>query len=228
MALGLFLLWGPGFFGKIGKKKKLTMLIKRIFDICASAVGITFIFPFFIIIVLLIKREDGGPVFYRGVRVGRYGHLFRIFKFCTMLVNAEKLAGPSTADDDSRITTFGKLLRKYKLDELPELFNVLTGDMSIVGPSPAVEKYVRAYPEDFSDILKIRPGLSDYASIKYRDEEVILASHHNPEEHYLHVILPDKLRLAKRYAKEISFSTDLHIIRDTLRSIVARCIASNG
>ena len=100
--------------------------------------------------------------------------------------------------------------------------------MSIVGPRPEVEKYINAYPEDFKEILTMRPGLSDYASIKYRDEEVILASHHNPEEHYLHVILPDKLRMAKRYAKEISFSTDLGIIRDTFKSIVARGIVRDG
>ena len=122
--------------------------------------------------------------------------------------------------DNARVTRVGSFLRKAKLDELPELFNVFSGDMSIVGPRPEVEKYVRAYPEDFKAILKIRPGLSDFASIKYRDEESILASQPDPEAHYLNVLLPDKVRLARLYAEEISFSTDLRIIRDTLRSIV--------
>jgi lipopolysaccharide/colanic/teichoic acid biosynthesis glycosyltransferase len=130
--------------------------------------------------------------------------------------------------DNARVTTIGSFLRKAKLDELPELYNVLNGDMSIVGPRPEVEEYVRTYIKHFSDILKIRPGLSGFASIKYRAEESILASQPDPEAQYLNVILPDKLRLAKCYAKEISFSTDLRIIRDTLRSIVARHTVING
>ena len=127
-----------------------------------------------------------------------------------------------------RVTRVGIFLRKTKLDELPELVNVLNSDMSIVGPRPEVEKYVWANTEDFSEILKIRPGLSDFASIKYRDEEAILASQHDPEAYYINVILPDKLCLARRYAEEISFSTDLRIIKDTLRSFLARDIVSNG
>lgn len=122
--------------------------------------------------------------------------------------------------DKSRVTRVGSFLRKLKLDELPELYNVLNGDIGIVGPRPEVEKYVQAYPEDFKMILRIRPGLSDYASIKYSDEEAILASQLDPEKYYLNVILPDKVRLARLYAEEISFSTDLRIIIDTLRSIV--------
>jgi lipopolysaccharide/colanic/teichoic acid biosynthesis glycosyltransferase len=120
-----------------------------------------------------------------------------------------------------RITRVGWVLRKTKLDELPELFNVLNGEMSIVGPRPEVKRYVSFYSEDFRKILKIRPGLSDYASIKYRDEEGILAGQSDPEYYYVHVILPDKLRLARRYIKDISFGADLRIVRDTLGSIVA-------
>lgn len=130
--------------------------------------------------------------------------------------------------DIGRVTRVGALLRKTKLDELPELFNVLNGYMSIVGPRPEVYKYVRAYPEDFKAILKIRPGLSDFASIKYRDEESILASQPDPEAHYLNVILPDKLRMVSRYGKEISLSTDLRIIRETIKGIAARGIVNLG
>jgi len=136
-------------------------------------------------------------------------------------MSVSKGAGAKEFDpgDSRRITRVGWILRKMKLDELPELFNVLNGDMSIVGPRPEVEKYVNFYSEKFKEILKIRPGLSDYASIKYRAEESILASQSDPEEYYLRVILPDKLLLAKHYVEEISLSTDLRIIRDTLRSI---------
>jgi len=130
--------------------------------------------------------------------------------------------------DIGRVTRVGALLRNTKLDELPELFNVLNGDMSIVGPRPEVYKYVRAYRQDFSAILKIRPGLSDYASIKYRNEEAILESQPDPEKYYLNVILPDKLRLATGYMERISFRTDMHIIAETLKSIVIRGIGNWG
>ena len=141
-----------------------------------------------------------------------------------MVLTQSEVKGQFEPGDKSRVTRVGSFLRKLKMDELPELFNVLNGDMSIVGPRPEVQEYVRAYPEDFKAILKIRPGLSDYASIKYRDEEEILASQPNPEAYYLHVILPDKLRLAKDYAEEVSFRMDVRVIRETLRSIVGKLV----
>jgi len=122
--------------------------------------------------------------------------------------------------DINRVTRVGKFLRKTKLDELPELFNVLNGDMSIVGSRPEVKKYVKVYPDDFKEILKIKPGLSDYASIKYRDEETILANQSDPERYYRQFILPDKLYLAKRYIEDISFKTDMRIIKETLKCIL--------
>jgi lipopolysaccharide/colanic/teichoic acid biosynthesis glycosyltransferase len=131
--------------------------------------------------------------------------------------NASKQFSPG---DNSRVTKLGNILRKTKIDELPELFNVVNGDMSIVGPRPEVAFYVEAYREDFVEILKIRPGLSDLASIKYRAEEMILQSHANPEQYYLDVILPDKLRLARQYLEIISFKTDLRIIGDTFKNIL--------
>jgi lipopolysaccharide/colanic/teichoic acid biosynthesis glycosyltransferase len=124
--------------------------------------------------------------------------------------------------DSSRVTRMGSFLRRSKLDELAELFNVLNGDMSIVGPRPEVEKYVKIHQEDFETTLRVRPGLSDFASIKYQDEEAILAGETDPERYYREVILPDKLRLAKRYVEEMSFKTDLQIIRDTIMSVVRR------
>jgi lipopolysaccharide/colanic/teichoic acid biosynthesis glycosyltransferase len=133
--------------------------------------------------------------------------------------NASKQFSPG---DNSRVTKLGNILRKTKIDELPELFNVVNGDMSIVGPRPEVAFYVEAYREDFVEILKIRPGLSDLASIKYRAEEMILQSHANPEQYYLDVILPDKLRLARQYLEIISFKTDLRILGDTLKHILLR------
>lgn len=136
----------------------------------------------------------------------------------TVLRNPEQ--GEFDPGDKHRITRAGSFLRKTKLDELPELFNVLNGDMSIVGPRPEVEKYVKVYHEDFKEILKIRPGLSDYASVKYRDEETILANQSDPESYYRQVILPDKINLAKRYIKDISFKTDMQIIGETLKCIV--------
>jgi len=141
-----------------------------------------------------------------------------------MVLTQSEVKGQFEPGDKSRVTRVGSFLRKLKMDELPELFNVLNGDMSIVGPRPEVQEYVRAYPEDFSTVLKIRPGLSDYASIKYRDEEEILASQPNPEAYYLHVILPDKLRMAKDYAEEVSFRIDVRIIRETLRSVVGKLV----
>jgi lipopolysaccharide/colanic/teichoic acid biosynthesis glycosyltransferase len=124
--------------------------------------------------------------------------------------------------DKSRVTRIGKFLRKTKIDELPELINVLKGDMSIIGPRPEVARYIQVYPEDFRVVLKIRPGLSDYASVKYRDEEEILATQQDPESHYLQVILPDKLRLAKVYAEKVSFTVDLDIMKKTLRGILGK------
>jgi lipopolysaccharide/colanic/teichoic acid biosynthesis glycosyltransferase len=138
-----------------------------------------------------------------------------------MAVSQNPRARDFEPGDDSRVTRAGSFLRKLKLDEVPQLFNVLSGDMSIVGPRPEVEKYVKAYQKDFATILSIRPGLSDFASIKYHDEESILADQTDPETYYREVILPDKLRLAKRYVEEMSLTTDVQIIKDTIKSVVS-------
>ncbi|HOX22310.1 MAG TPA: sugar transferase, partial [Elusimicrobiales bacterium] len=150
-------------------------MLKRVFDIWLALFGLLIFALPLCLIAVLIKVEDGGPVFYRGRRVGRHGQPFFIFKFRSMVVNAEKIGASSTSDDDARITRIGKLLRKLKLDELPQLFNVLSGDMSFVGPRPEVQKFVDMYTEEEKAILTLRPGITDWASLWNADEGKVLA-----------------------------------------------------
>lgn len=195
-------------------------MLKRLFDILFSILGLILSSAFLLIIAFLIKREDGGPVFYRGVRVGRYGRPFRIFKFRTMVVNAEKRGGPSTADDDPRITKVGRFFRKYKLDELPQLINVLKGEMSFVGPRPEVQHYVDMFTEKEQTILNVRPGMTDWASLWNPDEGAILAGSPDPEKTYMEKIRPEKIRLQLKYVRERSFWIDFKIIAQTLLTIL--------
>ena len=193
---------------------------KRFFDIAAATLGLVFLSPFLLWIAWLIRHEDGGPVFYRGVRVGLHGSPFRIYKFRTMLVDAEKIGGSSTSDDDPRITKIGKTLRKYKLDELPQLINVLIGNMSIVGPRPEVQRYTDMYIQEEKAILTVRPGITDWASIWNADEGAVLAGMADPEKAYEELIRPTKLKLQLKYVYEQSFLTDLKIILLTLLAII--------
>jgi lipopolysaccharide/colanic/teichoic acid biosynthesis glycosyltransferase len=195
-------------------------MLKRAFDFFSSLIGLILVSPILLTIAILIKREDGGPVFYRGVRVGRYGKPFRIFKFRTMVLNAEKLGGPSTADDDPRITKVGKFVRKFKLDELPQLLNVLKGEMSFVGPRPEVQMYVDMFTEEEKAILSVRPGITDWASIWNPDEGAILAGNPDPEKTYMETIRPEKIRLQLKYVRERSFWNDLKIIAQTIIAII--------
>ena len=185
---------------------------KRLFDTLFSSLGLIVTSPFLIFSAIAIKLNSKGPVFYRGKRIGRYGKPFRIYKFRTMVVNAEKLGGHSTADDDPRITKTGKFLRKYKLDELPQLINVLKGDMSFVGPRPEVQHYVDMFTEEEKAILSIRPGITDWASLWNPDEGAILKGSKDPEKAYMEKIRPEKLKLQLKYVKEGSFRIDLKII----------------
>jgi lipopolysaccharide/colanic/teichoic acid biosynthesis glycosyltransferase len=182
-------------------------------------VGLFFFLPILLGIAWVIRRGNNGPVFYRGERVGLHGKIFRIFKFRTMVVNADNIGGPSTADDDPRITHIGKYLRKYKLDELPQLINVLKGDMSIVGPRPEVKHYVDMYTEEEKEILTVRPGITDWASIWNSDEGAVLAGSPDPEKTYMEKIRPEKIRLQLKYVREQSFWIDLKIIFQTLLAI---------
>ncbi len=173
--------------------------------------------PIFKWISWRIHREDHGPIFYRGERTGLHGKPFRIFKFRTMVVDAEKLGASSTSDDDARITRIGKFLRRYKLDELPQLINVLTGDMSLVGPRPEVKKFTDLYTDEEKSILSVKPGITDWASIWNPDEGAMLAGSTDPDRDYLEKIRPQKIRLQLKYVRERSFWTDIRIILLTLK-----------
>jgi lipopolysaccharide/colanic/teichoic acid biosynthesis glycosyltransferase len=197
-------------------------MLKRIFDICLSIIGLVILAPLFAIVAVLIKKEDGGPVFYRGIRVGKDGKPFKIFKFRTMIPDAEKLGIYSTADDDPRITRIGRILRKYKIDELPQLINVLKGEMSFVGPRPEVPAYVEKFTEEERKILSVRPGITDWASLWDVDEGAILAGSPDPDKAYEELIRPTKIRLQLKYVREHSFFTDIKIIILTLLSIILR------
>ena len=196
--------------------------MKRIFDILMASAGLIGLSLPMFIIGFLIKREDKGPVFYRGERIGQGGKPFRIFKFRTMVVEAEKLGGSSTADDDPRITRIGKKIRKYKLDELPQLINVLRGEMSLVGPRPEVKHYIDMFKEEEKAIMTVRPGITDWASLWNPDEGAILAGSPDPEKTYMEKIRPEKIRLQLKYVKERSFWIDLKIIFMTLKTILLK------
>jgi lipopolysaccharide/colanic/teichoic acid biosynthesis glycosyltransferase len=195
-------------------------MIKRAFDVIFSFLGLIVISPLLGIIALLIKLNSSGPVFYRGERVGKEGKVFRIFKFRTMVENAERLGGPSTAGDDPRLTRIGNFLKKYQLDELPQLINVLRGEMSFVGPRPEVKMYVDMMtPEERKTILSIKPGMTDLASFWNFHEGEVLKGSSDPEKTYLEKIRPEKIRLQMEYLKNRSFLLDLKIIIKTILKI---------
>jgi lipopolysaccharide/colanic/teichoic acid biosynthesis glycosyltransferase len=194
-------------------------MLKRSFDILLSLFGLILLSPVLIFLGLLIKGEDGGPVFYRGMRVGRYGKPFKIFKFRTMAVNAEEIGGSSTANDDPRITRVGKLLRKYKLDELPQLINVLKSEMSIVGPRPQVQWAVDLYTLEEKQILSVLPGITDYASLKFPNEGEILRGSKDPDRDYMEKIHPEKMHLSLEYVKNRSMWIDVKIIFKTIKAL---------
>ena len=197
-------------------------MAKRIFDIFIAAAGLLLISPFLILIAWRIRSEDGGPIFYRGERVGLFGRIFQIYKFRTMVVDAEKRGGSSTSEDDPRITRTGNILRKHKLDELPQLINVLRGDMSFVGPRPEVKKFTDMYTEKEKAILTVRPGITDWASLWNSDEGAILKGSPDPDKDYLEKIRPEKIRLQLEYVREQSFRTDIKIIFLTLRVVFGK------
>ena len=197
-------------------------MLKRSFDILLSLFGLILLSPVLIVVSLLIRREDGGPVFYRGARVGRHGEPFKIFKFRTMVIDAENVGGQSTADDDPRITRAGRLIRKYKLDELPQLINVFKGEMSFVGPRPEVQHYIDIFTDEEKAILTVRPGITDWASLWNPDEGRILSGSPDPERTYMEKIRPTKLRLQLKYVRDHSFLTDLRIIVKTVLAVISR------
>lgn len=198
-------------------------MIKRLFDITASFLGLLLLSPLFLIIAVIIKVTSRGPVFFRQIRVGKNEELFRIHKFRTMVVNAESKGLKITVGADNRITQIGSILRKTKFDELPQLIDVLLGDMSLVGPRPEVPEYVKYYtPEIKRKVFSIKPGITDAASIEMIDENDILAKSSNPEQTYINEILPLKLSYAAQYADHHNIFTDLMLILKTLKKIISR------
>lgn len=196
------------------------MFIKRIFDILASFFGIIIISPVLLIVALFIKLLMPGPVFFIQTRIGKGGKEFRLLKFRTMRVKPKTSEGSFDAGDQSRITALGKVLRKTKLDEIPQLINVLKGDMSLVGPRPEVKKWTEVYPEQWAIVHQVKPGITDNASIEFRNEEELLAQSSNPEETYRELILPRKLELYIYYVHHHSFWGDVQIILKTLQTIL--------
>ncbi|ATV63090.1 sugar transferase [Fusobacterium pseudoperiodonticum] len=194
-------------------------MLKRIFDIISSLFGLILLLPFMIIIAILIKLDSKGPIFFKQVRVTKNGREFKIFKYRTMRVGSDKFS-QITVGKDSRITKVGDFLRKYKLDEIPQLINVLMGDMSLVGPRPEVPKYVALYTKEQREILKVRAGITDYASIEFSNENDILANEADPEKAYIEKIMPRKIELNKKYLSEISVMTDIKIILLTIKKIL--------
>jgi lipopolysaccharide/colanic/teichoic acid biosynthesis glycosyltransferase len=195
-------------------------IFKRIFDLICAAIGLLLLSPVFLIIGIII-RQDGGPAFFRQERVGLNGKTFRIFKFRTMTVNAEQQGTQITAGHDPRITGIGSIMRKTKIDELPQLINVFLGQMSLVGPRPEVPAYVERWSkEDQNIILSVKPGMTDYASLIYSDEQTVLGASDNPDKVYLEEVMPHKLSFYRKYVQEQSFWLDLRIIIATILKLI--------
>ena len=190
--------------------------MKRIFDLTFSLLGLIICSPIFIVAPIFIKLDSKGPVFFRQERVGKNFKSFKIYKFRTMRYDPEEKGPMITVGGDRRVTEVGKFLRQYKVDELPQLFNVLKGEMSFVGPRPEVREYVQLFKKDYKKLLRIRPGITDPASIKYSDEERVLSSSENWEEEYKKRILPEKIDLSLQYVEQHNIMTDLKIILKTL------------
>ncbi|MSP70245.1 MAG: sugar transferase [Bacteroidetes bacterium] len=195
-------------------------MVKRLFDIFSSLLGLVIFFPFLIAISVLIFVNSRGGVFYRQIRVGKNGKDFKLWKFRTMQPDSDKNGLLTVGGRDARITSLGYYLRKYKLDELPQLMNVFVGEMSIVGPRPEVRKYVDLYTSEQLHVLDVQPGITDYASIEYANENDLLAESSDPENKYIQQVMPAKLKLNMKYIAEKSLGTDLKIIFRTLGKII--------
>lgn len=197
------------------------MIQKRAFDLFFSFIGVLLLAPLFLLISIWIRLDSAGPVFFRQERVGRFGRIFRIFKFRTMCLDAESNGRQITVGADPRITKSGHILRKTKLDELPQLLNVITGEMSLVGPRPEVPRYVALYPAAVRElVLSVPPGITDYASIEYKDENAILGHAIDPDRAYIEEIMPVKLRYYRQYVTERSLWVDFILILRTLKAII--------
>ena len=190
-------------------------------DIFFSLIGLIVLFPLFLVIALIITLDSKGGVFYKQIRVGKDGKDFKLFKFRSMAVGSDKKGLLTVGGNDSRITKPGYFIRKYKIDELPQLINVFIGDMSLVGPRPEVRKYVDLYNEEQQKVLSVQPGITDYASIAYINENEVLGNSENPEKTYIEEVMPSKLKLNLKYIEEKSVVTDIKIIFKTIAKIIS-------
>lgn len=195
-------------------------MIKRTLDLVVALTGLIVLLPSFLIIAVFIKLDSRGPVFYLQHRVGLQGRLFKLFKFRSMKIDSDKSAPITIGQRDSRITAVGHFLRKFKIDELPQLINVLKGEMSLVGPRPEVEKFVKLYSSDQLRVLSVKPGITDYASIEFREENKLLEGKPDPIDFYMTEIMPEKLRLNLTYIDSQSLLTDIRIILKTVFLII--------
>lgn len=202
------------------EKRRIQLALKRAMDIVISGGALLVLWPVLALVALAIRIDDPGPVFYRQVRVGRNGKPFKIFKFRTMIVDADEKGLSITVGKDSRITRVGAILRKTKLDELAQLINVLIGEMSFVGPRPEVAHYVDMYTPYQRQVLLVRPGITDYASIAYRNENEMLEGCDDPEKMYIETIMPAKIELNMKYLREISPAADVRLILSTIAAVV--------
>lgn len=197
-------------------------MLKRLFDIFFALLGLVILAPLFFILIIIIQLESKGKPFYKQTRIGKNGVPFDMYKFRSMYANADKMGLLTVGMNDNRVTPSGYFIRKYKIDELPQLINVLLGDMSLVGPRPEVSKYVAMYNDEQKQVLSIKPGITDYASIEYRNENGILSQSPEPEHTYIHEIMPAKLQLNMKYIQEQSFLTDVKIILNTILKLSTR------
>lgn len=196
--------------------------MKRTFDIVMSGLGLVCLSPLFLVLAVWIKCDSRGPVFYRQVRVGRNNKDFRLFKFRSMRPDSDKLGLITVGGHDPRVTRSGYYIRKYKLDEFPQLINVFKGDMSLVGPRPEVRKYVNMYTPEQMHVLDVRPGITSLASIRYRNENDILAEAEDPDRCYIEKIMPEKIAIDMEYVDKASLWTDIKLIFSTFREIIAK------
>ena len=196
--------------------------MKRLFDIVSSGLGLLLLSPLFLVLAIWIKCDSPGPVFYKQVRVGRNNKDFKLFKFRSMQVGADKKGLITVGGHDSRVTRSGYFIRKYKLDEFPQLINVFIGDMSIVGPRPQVRKYVDLYTPEQMHVLDVRPGITSLASIRYRNENELLEKVDDPDQYYKDVIMQDKLKIDLEYVQKASFWFDIKLIFRTFWEIVSK------
>jgi lipopolysaccharide/colanic/teichoic acid biosynthesis glycosyltransferase len=201
-----------GFYARFGK---------RLLGLAIACLSFVLLFPLFFLIAVLIKLESPGPILFVQERVGLFAQPFKIYKFRTMVADAERRGPLVTTSNDARITRVGRFLRKYKLDEIPQIINIIKGDMSIVGPRPEVLAYILRHREDYVNVLRVRPGLTDYALLSFRNEDEVLAGSQNPEDHYLNTLLPLKIRLYWKYTREIGFLTDIKIFWKSMMAVLS-------